>query len=104
MSSILIVIPKYEIYINYALNMIIKLPKQERYNIGNSFKNIMYETFENIYYYQYYKLNNYLIAIDAKLNIQRAYIRIMYKQKYIDKKKYEYSISLIDEVGKLIGC
>ena len=42
----LILIPKYEKYIEHSLNMVLKLPKVEKYNIGNSYKNIIYNTLE----------------------------------------------------------
>jgi len=33
---------------------------------------------------------NYLNKIDSKLNFQRIYLRIMYKNKWIDDKKLTY--------------
>ena len=43
-------IPKYERYIQYMLEIILKLPRIEKFNIGNEFKNSMYQTLENILY------------------------------------------------------
>lgn len=34
-------IPKYERYIQYMLEIILKLPRIEKFNIGNEFKNSM---------------------------------------------------------------
>ena len=44
----LLLIPKYENYISYMLNVILKIPRVEKFNIGNEFKNSMYQTLENI--------------------------------------------------------
>lgn len=41
--------------------------------------------------------------IDAELNCQRIFLRIMKKQKWIDGKKFEVSMNKIYEIGKIIG-
>ena len=47
-------IPKCEKYIQYILEILFKLPRTEKFNIGNEYKKVMYETLENkiipIYY------------------------------------------------------
>lgn len=37
------------------------------------------------------------------LNTQRIFLRIMYKNRWIDEKKFNNSIELIYELGKIIG-
>ena len=49
-SNELILIPKYEIYMEYMINVIMKLPRVEKFNIGNEFKSVMYKVLENILY------------------------------------------------------
>lgn len=44
----LTLIPKYERYMQYMIEVIIKMPRTEKFNIGNEFKNIMYKMLENI--------------------------------------------------------
>lgn len=102
----LILIPKYERYMQYMIEVILKMPRTEKFNIGNEFKNIMYKTLENILYIN--KLNTskrlyYLNIIDAQLNTQRIMIRIMEKNKWINDKKYKVSMELIYEIGKILG-
>ena len=41
-------IPKIENYIEYILNVIIKLPRTEKFNIGNEYKNSMYQITKNL--------------------------------------------------------
>ena len=44
----LVIIPKIEKYIEYVLTMILKLPRTEKFNIGNEVKNSMYNMLKNI--------------------------------------------------------
>ena len=44
-----------------------------------------------------------LNEIDALLNTQRIYLRIMKKYKWIDEKKFKVSMELIYEIGKILG-
>ena len=102
----LILIPKYEKYMQYMIEVIIKMPRTEKFNIGNEFKSIMYKMLENILYIN--KVENskrlyYLNLIDAELNTQRIMIRVMFKNKWIDEKKYKVSMELLYEIGKILG-
>lgn len=100
-------IPKIEKYIDYIINMIIKIPRTEKFSIGNEYKLSMYKMLENTLYIS--KLDNKkqclekINKIDAELNTQRIFLRIMDKNKWIDKKKFENAMKLIYEIGKIIG-
>lgn len=106
----LTLIPKIEDYIEYVLNIITKLPRTEKFSIGNEYKRSMYEILENSLYMA--KVNNSedkkeilktLNYIDSKLTCQRIYLRIMKKQKWIDENKFNISINKIYEIGKIVG-
>lgn len=102
----LILIPKYEKYMQYMIEVIIKMPRTEKFNIGNEFKNVMYKMLENILYINKVEDSKrlyYLNLIDAELNIQRIMIRIMQKNKWIDDKKFKVSMDLLYEIGKITG-
>ena len=76
----LILIPKIEKYIEYILNIILKIPRTEKFNIGNEYKISIYEILKNVIYIN--KVSNkleYLNKIDAELLLQRIYLRIMLK-------------------------
>ena len=45
----------------------------------------------------------YANIIDAEINLQRIYLRIMHKNKWIDDKKLKVSMELIYEIGKILG-
>lgn len=110
----LILIPKIEDYIEYVLaNIIYKLPRTEKFSIGNEYKKSMYEILEYTLYIS--KINektnknslsiclNYINLIDAKLSCQRIYLRIMKKEKWIDTKKFDVAMMKIYEIGKIVG-
>ena len=43
-------IPKAETYVEYIINMIIKLPRTEKFNIGTEYKQSMYKMLSEIMY------------------------------------------------------
>ena len=46
---------------------------------------------------------HHINIIDSQLNTQRIFLRIMYKNKWIDERRFNYVIELIYEMGKIIG-
>ena len=130
----LALIPKSERYIEYMLDIMIKLPRTEKFSIGTEYKTSMYKMLEqimllnkmknlnkikiknintekinqnetgNLEYYEYLeKIIQILNKIDAYLNTQRIYLRIMKKYKWIDEKKFKIAMELIYEIGKILG-
>ena len=107
-NSSLILIPKYEKYMEYMLEIIlIQLPRTEKYSLGTEYKNLMYETLRNILYVEKIdkdKKLSYLNRIDADLNTQRILLRIMKKMRWIDEKRFQYIMNtLISEIGMILG-
>ena len=88
-------IPKTEIYLDYILDLIVKIPRTEKFSIGTEYKLSLYKMLENIMYLNKMdKTNNkdviiLLNKIDSLLMTQRIYLRIMVKNKWIDKKKFQ---------------
>ena len=99
-------IPKTEKYIEYMLRLITKLPRVEKFNIGNEYKLSMYEMLRNIMYLSKIEKSKCLeIAnnIDAELNTQRIYLIIMKNNKWIDERKFKIAMEQIYEIGKILG-
>lgn len=103
-------IPKIEDYIEYVIVMLIKIPRTEKFSIGTETKVSMYKMINNVLHL--YKLNKsyngkqeqeVLNNIDAELNCQRIFLRIMLRQHWIDTKKFEVTMSKIYEIGKIVG-
>lgn len=102
----LALIPKAENYIEYMLQMILKLPRTEKYSIGTEYKQLLYIMLKDIIYLSKIQkecILEKLNEIDANLNTQRIYLRIMKKQKWTDEKKFNIAIEKIYEIGKIIG-
>lgn len=110
-------IPKTEQYISYMLNMIMKLPRTEKYSIGTEYKKSMYQMLEQMMYLNRIGNNeegskkeeirkeciNRLNHIDMLLNCQRIYLRIMKNNYWVDEKKFLVAIEKIYEIGKIVG-
>lgn len=99
-------IPKTERYIQYMIETIIKLPRTEKFSIGTEYKSSMYDMLRKILYLS--KINNTKIIeilneIDAELNTQRIYARIMKNNRWIDERKFNIIIKQIYEIGKILG-
>ena len=96
-------------YIDININMIIKLPRTEKFSIGTEYKISLYKMLEKIMYLNKMDKSSsasiivVLNKIDSLLMAQRIYLRIMYKNKWIDKKKYLVSMEMIYEIGKILG-
>ena len=88
------------------LEVIIKIPRTEKYSMGTEYKNSMYKMLEEIMYLNKVDIKDRLRVInkiDATLSVQRILLRIMYKNAWIDKKKFNVAMDLIYEIGKIIG-
>ena len=105
----LLLIPKSEKYEEYIIDLIIKLSRTEKFSIGNEYKSSLYKMLEKIMYINKMskedksKVIVRLNEIDALLNTQRIYLRIMKKYKWIDEKKFNVAMNLIYEIGKILG-
>ena len=105
----LLLIPKSEKYAEYIIDLIIKLPRTEKFSIGNEYKTSLYKMLEKIMYINKMskedksKVIVTLNEIDVLLNTQRIYLRIMKKYKWIDEKKFNVAMNLIYEIGKILG-
>ncbi len=102
----LILIPKTEKYIEYMLQLCMKLPRIEKFSIGTEYKASMYQLIENIMILR--KIDKQeglkiLNKIDALLNTQRIYLRIMKKERWIDEKKFNVASGQIYEIAKILG-
>ncbi|MGN1302723.1 MAG: four helix bundle protein [Clostridia bacterium] len=102
-EEILQLIPKAEKYLEYMLELLIKIPRTEKFSIGTEYKKSMYRMLENIMYLNKFKQIEYLNKIDVELNIQRVCLRILKKNKWIDIKKFNIAMDKIMEIGKILG-
>ena len=99
----LILIPKIEKYIEYMLQICIKLPRTEKFSIGNEYKTSMYEMLKDVMLLNKEYSLELINKIDANLNTQRIYLRIMKKYIWIDERKFKIAMEQIYEIGKIVG-
>lgn len=102
----LVLIPKFKTYMKYMLRVLLRLPRTEKYSIGTEYKQSMYQTIEDIMLLSKIEKEEklqYINRIDARLNTQRIFLRIMQEERWIDDKKFEQSMLLIGEIGKIVG-
>ena len=99
-------IPAFEDYMEYMINVILILPRTEKFSIGNEFKQLMYARLEDILYVPKAESKRrlfYLNKIDTKLDVQRILLRVMNKHKWIDSHKFEVAMNKLYEIGKILG-
>ena len=99
-------IPAYELYMEYIIQLMIKLPRTEKFSIGTEYKQVMYSCLEDIMFLNKVEKDKrlyYLNKIDAKLNAQRVMLRVMKKFAWIDIKKFNVAMGKIYELGKILG-
>lgn len=99
-------IPAYELYMEYIIQLMIKLPRTEKFSIGTEYKQVMYSCLEDIMFLNKIEKDKrlyYLNKIDAKLNAQRVMLRVMKKFAWIDIKKFNIAMGKIYELGKILG-
>lgn len=102
----LVIIVKIEKYIEYMLVILLKLPRTEKFSIGNEIKISMYDMLKNILLASKIDKNKRLQfynLVDSNIYYQRICIRIMYNNKWIDEKKYKHSNELLSEIGRMLG-
>lgn len=84
----LTIIPKAERYIQYMLDLILKLPRTEKFSIGTEYKTSLYEMMNNIIYLSKVPIEfrfDYSVKIDCLVQVQRIYLRIMKNNRWIDE-------------------
>lgn len=99
-------IPKAEEYIQYMIELIVKLPRTEKFSIGTEYKSSMYKMINYILYVNKIIIKErlyYCNLIDSELNCQRIYLRIMKKNCWISKEKFLIAMEKIYEIGKMLG-
>lgn len=104
-SGTLILIPKIEDYIKYTYQVLVKIPRVEKFNIGSEIKTSSLRMLEYAHYLNKDRQNaySYLNKIDALISYNRSMVRILNDEKSITKKNYETCISKLAEIGRMVG-
>ena len=103
----LIIYKQYLELIYYMEKILMKYPKCERFALVTNIKNNTYAGMKYIILaYKAFKRDekfNYLNKLDVNLKMLKVFIRISYKQKYINVKNYAAWSRKIANIGNLLG-
>jgi len=102
----LVLIPKYQTYMQYTIEMLIKIPRTEKFSIGTEYKQNMYKTIQDILMLSKTGETNkiqLINKIDANINVQRIFLRILVKNRWISQKQFDIEMNILYEIGKIVG-
>jgi hypothetical protein len=104
-SGNLILIPKLEDYIRYTFQILIKIPRIEKFNIGSEIKTSCLKMLEYAHFLNKDRRNGYvyLNKIDALISYNKSMLRILNEEKSISKNNFEASMEKLSEIGKIVG-
>ena len=104
-SGNLILIPKLEDYVRYTFQILVKIPRVEKFNIGSELKTSSLKMLENAHFLNKNRKNGYtyLNNIDALISYNKSMLRILNEEKSITKSNFATSIDKLSEIGKIVG-
>ena len=104
-SGNLILIPKLEDYVRYIFQILVKIPRVEKFNIGSELKTSSLKMLENAHFLNKNRKNGYtyLNNIDALISYNKSMLRILNEEKSITKSNFTTSIDKLSEIGKIVG-
>lgn len=100
----LLILEKITDMMLYAYPVLNDFPRYERFSLAADIKKCMDQAMERTIEAnrKYYKKNT-LQELDVEIDKLRKYIRLSYRLKYIDFKKYKHWKGLVNEIGKMLG-
>ncbi len=104
-SGTLILIPKIEDYIKYTFQILVKIPRIEKFNIGSEIKTSTLRMLEYAHLINKDRKNSYMYLnkIDALISYNRSMLRILDEEKSISHKNFTTCIEKLAELGRIIG-
>ena len=104
-SGNLILIPKLEDHVRYTFQILVKIPRVEKFNIGSELKTSSLKMLENAHFLNKNRKNGYtyLNNIDALISYNKSMLRILNEEKSITKSNFTTSIDKLSEIGKIVG-
>lgn len=107
-QSQLIIYQKYVDTIEYSYNLLVKFPKSEKFTMVAQIKDSMLTAIKlilraNKVYNNHNARLELLNAIDAEISIQKVFVRMSHKLRYISNNNYMEWSRRLDELGRLLG-
>ncbi len=100
----LLILDKIEDMMVYAYPVLNAYPKYERFVLAADIKRCMDQAMERTIEAnkKYYKKTT-MQELDVEIDKLRRYIRLSYRLKYIDFKKYKQWSEKVNEIGRMLG-
>lgn len=100
----LLILGKIEDMMLYAYPVLNAYPKYERFVLAADIKRCMDQATERTIEAnkKYYKKTT-LQELDVEIDKLRKYVRLSYRLKYIDFKKYKQWSEKVNEIGRMLG-
>lgn len=100
----LLILDKIEDMMVYAYPVLNAYPKYERFVLAADIKRCMDQAMERTIEAnkKYYKKTT-MQEMDVEIDKLRRYIRLSYRLKYIDFKKYKQWSEKVNEIGRMLG-
>lgn len=100
----LLILGKIEDMMLYAYPVLNAYPKYERFVLAADIKRCMDQAMERTIEANknYYKKTT-LQELDVEIDKLRKYVRLSYRLKYIDFKKYKQWSEKVNEIGRMLG-
>ena len=100
----LLIVGKIEDMMLYAYPVLNAYPKYERFVLAADIKRCMDQAMERTIEAnkKYYKKTT-LQELDVEIDKLRKYVRLSYRLKYIDFKKYKQWSEKVNEIGRMLG-
>ena len=100
----LLILGKIEDMMLYAYPVLNAYPKYERFVLAADIKRCMDQEMERTIEAnkKYYKKTT-LQELDVEIDKLRKYVRLSYRLKYIDFKKYKQWSEKVNEIGRMLG-
>ena len=106
MTNPSIITKAYDLLKYLIVNILKKVPKDQRFLIGSHIQAAAQEVLELViaaYYSPPADKKPMLAKVNIKLEILRHYLRLCFELGYYDSTKYKFAAEQIDEIGRMAG-
>ena len=93
-------------FLKMMIPLLGKLPRDQRYLIGNRIQNLVSDILELLieaYYGPRPERKSKLLSVNIKLEKLRFFIRLCYESNYISSRQYRLILEQLQEIGRMTG-
>ena len=104
MAQETVILKVYEL-VKYSIPILEKLPKSQKYLLGDRIETMLLTIQENLIEAYYSKKNRAELIAKSNIHLEqlRYLIRLLFDMRYINSERYGVISEKINEVGKMCG-